>query len=341
MGFGARSDEVERERLRACLSTGVRAVDTAPLYDFHRSERLLGEVLREVSARPALYTKVGLRWDDVHGDVLFATQAEDGSERVVRRDSRPERVRAEVLASLERLGLERVELVQIHQRDALVPLDETLGALADLAHEGRVGAIGVSNFSAADVARSARALAARGLPLAVLQSPLSLVDREVMRSGVLETTREVGATFLAYSPLGQGLLTGAHGPERVYPPDDWRAGTPLFSPSSRRCITRALEEALDPIARRHGATRAQIALAWVLAQPGCAAIAGASRAVQLEESLAATRIALDPQERERLERAFAGVPSGPQGWRRGLRRVREGARARIGRALRRARARWT
>jgi aryl-alcohol dehydrogenase-like predicted oxidoreductase len=307
MGFAVRSLEEDVALLRACVGEGLRAIDTAPLYGFGSSERAVGRLLAELPAneRPEVYTKVGLRWEDARGDVLFVAQV-DGRELVVRRDSRPESVIRDVETSCERLGLERLALVQVHHRDPHVPIAETMGALADLHRAGRVGAIGVSNFSPEDVAEAARALGS--IPLASLQSSLSLLELGARAS--LHAAQAVGAGFLAYSPLAQGLLTGAHGPDRSYPPSDWRAGTPLFSTRSRARIAQALARVVDPIAQAHDATRGQIALAWVLHQPGVtAAIAGASSAAQAAQNVRAATIGLSTRELATLERAFAPLAS--------------------------------
>jgi aryl-alcohol dehydrogenase-like predicted oxidoreductase len=307
MGFAVRSLDEDVALLRACVAQGLCAIDTAPLYGFGSSERAVGRLLAELptNARPEVYTKVGLRWEDARGDVLFAAQV-DGRELVVRRDSRPEAVIRDVEGSCERLGLERLALVQVHHRDPHVPIAETMGALADLHRAGRVGAIGVSNFSPEDVAEAARALGP--IPLASLQSSLSLLELGARSS--LHAAQTVGAGFLAYSPLAQGLLTGAHGPDRTYPPGDWRAGTPLFSTRSRARIAEALARVVDPIAQAHDATRGQIALAWVLHQPGVTAvIAGASSATQAAENVRAATIGLSSRELATLERAFARLGS--------------------------------
>ncbi|MCB9604396.1 MAG: aldo/keto reductase [Sandaracinus sp.] len=331
MGFASRTEEEESRHLQDCLTLGVGAVDTAPLYGFGQSERALGDALRRSALRPEVYTKVGLRWDGTHGDVLFVGRDPDGTERVVRRDGRPEQVRRDVLASCERLGLERLDLVQVHQRDYQVPVDETLGALADLVREGRVGAVGVSNFEADDVRAAAKALG--DLPLVSLQSPYSLLDRAVER-GPLAAARSVGAGFLAYSPLAQGLLTGAHGPGRRYDADDWRASTPLFTVESRTAIAAAVNDTLRPLARTHEVGPAALALAWLLHRPGVTAvIAGASRPSQLEESLRAGTVSLSAAELARLEARFGRLLPSPSV----AERVRTRLRGRLGAVRRRVR----
>lgn len=309
MGFGSAAAEDEgrrRELIEAAVECGITAIDTAPLYGFGRSERLIGRALAPMRARPRVLTKVGLRWDDTHGEAFFTARDADGGPLVVRRDSRPESVLLEIERSLERLRVDAIDLVQVHQRDRSVPIGETMGALRDAVRSGAVRHVGVSNFGAAEVAESIVALG--DVPLASLQSPYSLLVRDVERDG-LRAARAAGVGFLAYSPLAQGLLTGAYGLDRALRSDDWRSTLPLFSTRSRSAIARAIDDVVRPIAHRHGATPSQVALAWVIAQLGVVtAIAGASSVEQVRENARAMRLHLEPGELATLARAFRDLP---------------------------------
>ncbi|UJR78965.1 aldo/keto reductase [Sandaracinus amylolyticus] len=313
MGFGEPGPDEDARRaaiLRAALEAGVTAIDTAPLYGFGRSERVIGKVIAELRPRPKVLTKVGLRWDcpSQHGEPLFQTVGEQGQPLVVRRDSRPESVLLEIERSLERLGVERLDLVQVHQRDRRVPIRETFGALRDAVRAGAVAHVGVSNFTGREVEEARAALG--DVPLASLQSPLSLLAREVERDGLV-AARRVGAGFLAYSPLAQGLLAGTYGPHREV--QDWRAGSPLFAPKVRELIQDVIRDVLQPIATRHGATPGQVSLAWVLARPGVSAvIAGASSEAQARQNAGASALRLEPREVTDLESAFARVTAAAQ-----------------------------
>lgn len=291
MGFErADAGEAHDAALAAANSAGIDAIDTAPLYGFGASERIVGDWLKRSGARATVLTKVGLVWDapDGHGDVLFQTHDAAGEPLVVRKDSRPRSVLAEIDRSRERLGLEKLALVQVHHRDVHVPIDETMGALLDAWRAGSVAAIGVSNFDAADVEIAARALerlSEGAVRLSCVQGRYNLLSREVERD-VLGVVHARGLGFLAYSPLAQGLLSGAMGPDRVV--SDWRAQTPLFAPSNRREIHAAIERELSPLARRHGVSVPALALAWVLSRERVtAAIVGARDATQLGASLEA------------------------------------------------------
>lgn len=299
----------------AARDAGVDAIDTAPLYGFGESERIVGGWVKRSGASLSVMTKVGLVWDapDAHGDVLFRAEDPSGRPIVVRRDSRPASVLAEIDRSRERLGLERLALVQVHHRDRSVPIDETMGALLDAWRQNKVAAIGVSNYDAADLETAARAVdrLSRGeLRLSCTQGLYNLLSREA-EADVLKVVRARSMGFLAFSPLAQGLLTGAMGPERVV--DDWRSHGPLFSIANRREIQSAIDRELAPLARRHGVSVSALSLAWVISrEPVTAAIVGARTAEQLRSSLAALPLVsgdhpIDPRTLDRVGDAFAAL----------------------------------
>ncbi len=310
MGLGAPGKDEDERRiaiLHAALEEGVTAIDTAPLYGFGRSERVVARAISEQRPRPLVLTKVGLRWDDPsqHGEPLFRTRDEMGRELVVRRNSRPESILLEIERSLERLGVERLDLVQVHQRDHLVPIDETMGVLSDAVRAGTVRYVGVSNFSASEVLQARAALGE--IRLASLQSEFNLLCSEVERRA-LRAVRRAGIGFLAYSPLAKGLLSGTYGPDRALDQSDFRSELKFFSTQSRMSIAAAMREVVFPIATRHGAKPAQIALAWALAHsPVSAVVVGASSVLQARQNAEAARIFLEKFELDELEAAFLRV----------------------------------
>lgn len=293
-------DEGQRVALiRAGLARGITSIDTAPLYDFGGSELTVGKAIAGHGEVQVL-TKAGLRWDGDHGDVLFQTP-----ERTVRRDSRPERIAEEVDRSLERLGVESVALVQLHHPDEHVPIDETMGALLDAHRAGKVGAIGVSNFSPEQMRGAARALG--DVPLATAQDRYSLLCRDV-ESRVHPVCEELGAGALAYSPLAQGILAGKllHGGRMAE--GDWRAEDPLYRPANLRRIHAALRSTVQPMADARGVGLPEIALAWLLAQPTVAGvIAGARTEAHVEASAGAMALELERDEVSALRRTFEGL----------------------------------
>lgn len=306
----AQSDPTARIRtLHGAIDAGVTSIDTAPLYGFGESERLVGQAVADRRDRVQLLSKVGLRWDDEHGDVLFTSVDEHGAPRVVRKDGRPQTVRRDVEQSLRRLGVEALDLCQVHHIDPHVPLADTLGELLRLRDEGKLRAIGVCNATEEQIREAQRALGE--VPLASLQSEYSLLRRQVER-GPMDAVHELGIGFLAYSPLLHGLLAGRMSHRRRLARDDFRRYNPLFHPLNVERVEQARRSGLEPLARRHGVAEAQIALAWVLARPGVTAvIAGGSSVAQVRANVRAASLRLLPGERAGLEAEMAQVRLDP------------------------------
>jgi aryl-alcohol dehydrogenase-like predicted oxidoreductase len=291
--------------VHAALDAGMNAFDTAPVYGFGHSEELLGRALAGRRDAALVMTKVGLRWEDLRGLDDLRMPDRDGTPRRVERDSRPASVRAEVERSLARLGMEHLDLVQVHARDPRTPIDETMGALADLRRAGLVRAIGVSNFTAEELEQARRALGE--VPLASDQPQYSLLARGIERD-VLPWARRSGVGLLVYSPLAQGLLSGKATAERRFDPAEGRARKPDFALANRARVNALLERVVAPIAARHGASVAQAVIAWTVDEPGVtAALVGARTAAQARENAAAGALVLSPGERAAIGEAFRGV----------------------------------
>jgi methylglyoxal reductase len=304
MAFAPRSAADTARVVHAAFERGITSFDTAPLYGFGESETALGQAIADRRDRVQILTKVGLRWDDQHGQPLFEFVDAAGVRRVVRKDGRPDSVRQEVERSLRRLGVETIDLLQLHHPDRLTPLDDTLEALRSLQRTGAVRAIGLSNVTAADLRQAA---AGRHPPVVSVQQEYSLLNRAV-EAELLPAATAAGAGFLAYSPLARGLLAGRQ--LRQPPPADWRSTTSYFQPATIARVNAALERDAAPIARAHQATLGQLALAWLLAQPGVSAvIAGASTADAAVENAGAATLALSTSESRQLAEAFAGIDS--------------------------------
>ncbi|MCA9710302.1 MAG: aldo/keto reductase [Myxococcales bacterium] len=295
----ARQDPAERVRtLHAAIEAGITSIDTAPLYEFGESERLVGQAIAGRRDAVQILGKVGLRWDDDHGDVMLTTTLGDGSTRVVRRDSRPIAVRRDVEQSLRRLGVDALDLCQVHHPDARVPIADTMGELLRLRDEGKLRAIGVSNFSAEQVEQAQAALG--DVPLASVQSEYSLLRREVERE-LLDVVLHHGVGFLAYSPLLHGLLAGCMAGRRRLSLEDHRRWNPVFHPVNVARVEEARKRGLESLARRHGVSSAQIALAWVLHQPGVTGvIVGGSSPAQVRGNARAAELVLRAGERSGL-----------------------------------------
>lgn len=305
MGFAAPSRADRVACIRAALSVGITTLDTAPLYGLGESERAVGEAIRGHRHEVCLVTKVGLRWDGEHGDVLLRTA--EGA--LVRRDSRPGSVRRDVDESLQRLGVDTLDVVLVHHPDPHTPLHDTMGELVRLRDEGKLRAIGVSNFDAAGVRAAQAALG--DVPLAAHQGRYSLVHRE-LEADLLPTLRAEQIGFLAYSPLAQGLLAGGRG-RLPRPVLDWRRHEPAFALENRRRIEAAIDLGLHPVARRHGVPVPTMALSWVLSRPGVTAVVAGARTVEQVRDLArAADVRPSARDRVDLEAAFEALRIDPR-----------------------------
>jgi methylglyoxal reductase len=291
MARSAASGAEREDLVRRALDLGLHTLDTAPLYEQGDSERWIGRAIRGRRDEVVLATKVGLRWDDDHGDVMFSFSDEDGRTLSVRKDSRPSAVRADVEGSLQRLGVDVLDLVQIHQPDRHTPIESTMDALLALKEEGKIRAIGISNF---DLRQTEAAAAALGRePLACLQLRYSLLDRGLER-GVGRWAARRGVSIWAYSPLAEGVL--ARGPRPG-------GGSWLTHPSNAQVLRDFTQNVIEPIAARHGCSRATVALAWLRTRPGVHPVVGASRAEHLEQAAAAAHLRLSPGDVSILDEA--------------------------------------
>jgi len=326
--FGAMArrtrDDATREQLvREAVAQGLTAIDTAPLYDFGRSEKQIGRALRGVAREQVqLLGKVGLRWQgDTHGRVLFSFNDAHGRRIHVRRDSRPASLREEIDQSLARLQVDYLDLVQIHHPDLDVPLADSLGTLVELRQAGKLREIGVSNFSRAQL--EAARLALGDVPLCSLQPEYSLLQRDI-ETDLLPLCHRHGIGVLAYSPLAGGVLAGR-----------LPAGV---DPAALQRLDQASQQTLLPIASAHACSAAAVALAWVIAQPGMtAAIVGASDMSQLRAQREALELVLEEAEISALTQAFSTV-AWPRLWEQQdsrLRRLWRGGRRLGGRLARR------
>jgi len=304
--WGGTDDEAAIAAIRASLDAGIRGIDTAPVYGFGHSERVVGQAIAGRRDEVVLMTKVGLRWDDDRGAWFFRDQDAQGAELDVYRNGRPDSVRWEVEQSLGRLGVDTIDLVQCHWPDPTTPVEDTMGELARLADEGKVRAIGVSNYGPELLERAESALAAEGRALASDQPPYSLIERG-LEADVLPWCRDHQVGVIVYSPMARGLLSGKVGPERVFPPTDGRRDSPLFSIENRRKVMAALDQARE-LTGALGCTLAQLVVAWCFHQPGVtASIVGARNPAQARENAAAATVELGTEELEWLADLFDAV----------------------------------
>lgn len=276
--------------IRAAVERGVTFFDTAELYGPFTNEELVGEALAPFKGQVVIATKFGFRHEPGFGPSMAAGL-----------DSRPEHIRQVVEASLRRLRVEAIDLLYQHRVDPAVPIEEVAGAVKDLIQAGKVRYFGLSEASARTI-RRAHAVQ----PVAAVQSEYSLWWREPEKE-VLPTCEALGIGFVPYSPLGRGFLAGAIDEHTTFDPSDLRNRLPRFAPEARKA-NLALVDLLRTIGRRKGATPAQIALAWLLAQkPWIVPIPGARKLERLEENLAAADLVLSPEDLREIDEALARI----------------------------------
>src|SRR6185312_13806867 len=274
--------------LRAAVDRGVTFFDTAEYYGPFTNEELVGEALAPVRRQVVIATKFG-----------FKVQA---GWRHAGLDSRPEHIREVVEASLRRLRTDYIDLLYQHRVDPNVPIEEVAGTVGELIRQGKVRHFGLSEASAATL-RRAHAVQ----PVAALQSEYSLWWREP-ETTVFPTLEELGIGFVPFSPLGRGFLTGKMSADAAFADGDFRSTLPRFTPDNRKA-NQALVSAIERIAQPRGASPAQVALAWLLAQRSwIVPIPGTTKLPRLEENLAAANLALTPAELEELSALASTIP---------------------------------
>ncbi|MBD0318764.1 MAG: aldo/keto reductase [Gemmatimonadetes bacterium] len=279
--YGEGDDTESLATIHRALELGVTLLDTADIYGPFTNEELVGRAIRGRRDRVVIATKFGI------------VRSEDPKSRAV--NGRPEYVRGACEASLQRLGVDHIDLYYQHRVDAGVPIEETVGAMARLVEAGKVRFLGLSEAGPETIRR-----AHREHPIAALQTEYSLWSREP-EDEILPAVRELGIGFVPYSPLGRGFLTGQIRTPDDLAPDDFRRSNPRFQGEN---FARNLElvERIGEMARAKGCTPAQLALAWVLAQgEDMVPIPGTKRRTYLEENLAALAVELTADDLARID----------------------------------------
>ncbi|ANT49305.1 aldo/keto reductase [Mesorhizobium amorphae] len=278
--YGGQEEKDAIATLHRAVELGVNFFDTAEVYGPYENEILLGKALKPFRDSLTIATKFGFR----------ILEEGTGTERMAGVDSRPEHVKAVAEASLKRLGTDVIDLYYQHRVDPNVPIEETVGAMAELVREGKVRALGLSEASAATI-RRAHAVH----PISAVQSEYSLWSRDP-EDKVFAVCRELGIGFVPYSPLGRGLLTGTIANPEALSEGDWRRGLPRFQ-ADAMAANAAVIATLEKMAAEKGVTSAQLALAWVLHQGDfIVPIPGARKIHHLEQNTAAANIELSQAE---------------------------------------------
>ena len=282
--YGPPDDDESIRTIHGALDLGVTLIDTAEAYGKGSNEQLVGRAIGDRRAGVVLATKFGL--------------VPSASGPATNVDARPERVRACCEASLQRLGIDVIDLYYLHRVDPHVPIEETVGAMADLVRDGKVRFLGLSEAGPDNIRR-----AHATHPIAALQSEYSLWTREP-EARVLPVCRELGIGFVPFSPLGHGFFAGAVRDAAGIPAGDVRRGLPRFQGGNLEQNLAVLER-FDEMARAKGCTPPQLALAWVLARAGdLVPIPGTKRRRYVEENAAAAELTLSPVELSDLDALF-------------------------------------
>jgi aryl-alcohol dehydrogenase-like predicted oxidoreductase len=290
--YGPRDDEESIRVIHRAVQMGMNLLDTADIYGNGTNERLVGEALK----------RAGLSTGSGRGDVFLATKfgnVRDAKGSFQGINGKPDYVKQACDASLARLGLDHIDLYYQHRVDPETPIEDTVGAMKQLVEAGKVRFLGLSE-AAPDTLRRATKIH----PIAALQTEYSLWSRDPETNGVLSTCRELGISFVAYSPLGRGFLTGQIKKPQDLAADDWRRMNPRFQGDNFQ-KNLDLVARIEQIAREKHVQPSQLALAWILAQGrDIIPIPGTKRMKYLEENAAAARITLTPDDLERIDAAI-------------------------------------
>ena len=283
--WGGTDERLSIAAIQASLDEGVSLIDTAPAYGKGLAEEIVGKAMSGRRDKVVLATKCGLVWHTTRGNHFF-----DYDGKPVHRYLGAESIAHELEQSLKRLGTDHVDLYITHWQDPTTPISETMEALQKLKQQGKIRAIGASNLSPQELDAY---VAVGGLD--AIQEEYSMVKRGI-EATLLPTCRRHGVSLLSYSSLALGLLSGRIGPEREFSGDDQRKDNPRFSVANRQKVA-ALMRDIAPVVEAHGATPAQVVIAWTLQQPGITfALCGARNPAQARENAAAGRIRLSSGE---------------------------------------------
>ena len=293
MSFGDRPVGDQKEMisfLHTAVDRGITFFDTAEVYGPFTNEELVGEALAPFHGRVVIATKFGFKHDPIKGP-----------SPTVGLDSRPEQIKRVAEASLKRLQVEAIDLFYQHRVDPNVPIEDVAGAVKDLIRAGKVKHFGLSE-AGADIIRRAHAVQ----PVTALQSEYSIWWR-VIEDAILPTCEELGIGVVPYSPLGRGYLTGKIDEKATFDSSDIRSRNPRFTAEAIRA-NRVVIDLLERIAAQKGATPAQIALAWLLAQnPWIVPIPGSRKLERLEENIAAAEVELTPDDLSEIDKAMSQI----------------------------------
>lgn len=280
--YGNRNDDESIKTIQLAYELGITFFDTADMYGPYTNEELVGKAIKDFRKNITLATKFGIIRD-----------LNDPTKRGI--NGKPEYVKSSCEGSLKRLGTDYIDLYYLHRKDPDTDIEVTVGAMADLVKEGKIKSIGLSEVNA-DTLRKAHAVH----PITALQSEYSLWTRDP-EDGILQTCKELGIAFVAYSPLGRGFLTGQFKKFEDFAPDDYRRHSPRFQGENFEKNLELVKK-IEALAREKGCTSSQLALAWVMAQDDFIfPIPGTKRLQYLEENVGATRVNLIEKDLQEID----------------------------------------
>ncbi|MFZ5797982.1 MAG: aldo/keto reductase [Desulfobulbaceae bacterium] len=301
--WGESDDRRSIEAIHAAMDAGVNLIDTAPVYGWGRSEEVVGRAIRGRRDQVVLATKCGLWWHDQRGPLFFELEG-----RSVRRYLRPEAIRQEVEDSLRRLGTDYIDLYQTHWQSPEPdkdPIADTMACLLKLKEEGKIRAIGASNVDVVQI----KEYQAKGV-LDAIQPRYSMLDRAI-EAELLPYCLEERISTLVYSPLEQGLLTGAITMDQTFSAGEYRNNIPWFAPANRRKVL-AMLEGWRALAEKYRCSPAQLVIAWTVAQPGVTfALCGARKPEHSRLNAVGGTLTLDAED-IMIMRRDAEALGGPQ-----------------------------
>ncbi|WP_424963052.1 aldo/keto reductase [Ekhidna sp.] len=285
--WGGNEDKDALEAMKKSYDMGITSIDTAPVYGFGHSEKLVGKAIKEIGRdKLEILTKFGFNWKTEKGEYQFPTTDGGKTHAYAGRDG----IMQEVEDSLKRLGTDYIDLYQIHRPDATTPIEETMETLKELQQQGKIRAIGMSNHTV-ELMKEADQV----IDLASTQSPYSMIYRKIEKD-IIPYCLEEGVGILAYSPLQRGLLTGKIKSDHEFKGDDHRADNKFFK-EPNRSRTNAFLDQIKPIADDHGVTLAQMVINWTVQREGItAALVGARNAKQAEENAKSMSFKLSEEE---------------------------------------------
>lgn len=300
--WGGAEEKESIEAIHASLDAGVNLLDTAPIYGFGYSEKVVGRAIKDRRDKVVLATKCGMRWDLEKGDFFFRSDdkgATDDGDKKVYKYLGPESIREEVERSLKRLQTDYIDLYQTHWQESTTPIEDSMAELVKLKDEGKIRAIGVSNATPEHMEkyRSVGEIASD-------QEKYNMFQRKIEEQGNTDYCHKNNIAILAYSPIAQGLLTGKFSKDAEFKEGDVRNNSPLFTPDSIAKTNQMLDDFI-PIAKEHGVSTLQLSLAWTYHRKGIThLLCGARNVEQALDNAKAGDIDLTESQIKQMDELF-------------------------------------